>query len=453
MSDGTNISIGFNTKEAQQEIKALGNSMKQTQNEFKVTDATLKTTGSSLDRLQNKYKSLSTQLNQQSQITQKYKQMVEQASKAQDAARQRLERANEAYNKGKTSLKANSDEMKKLKDEVKKAESAVKTADTNFNRFSNNLSRSQLAEANLRNELKQTTDELKKQSQYITQVKNKYSELQDKTAGVRNGLTKGGNTLTATVTAPLVAAGTAAAKQYMDLNKKLANIATLSIGDERLQEFKKGIQDVAIETAKYTDDIADGTYQVISAFGDADDTIDKVRINAKAAKAGLATTTDSINLTSAVTKGYGDTTAEAVEHVADLAFKTVELGQTTFPELASSIGKVVPQSKALGVSQDELFTIFATLTGVTGTASEVSTQLGAVYTGLMTPTEALKKKLNSLGYESGFAMVKANGFSGAMKILAEATGGSEEKLTELFSSKEAITAMLALTGAQADTFS
>jgi len=136
-----------------------------------------------------------------------------------------------------------------------------------------------------------------------------------------------------------------------------------------------------------------------------------------------------------------------------LAFKTVELGQTTFPELASSIGKVVPQSKALGVSQDELFTIFATLTGVTGTASEVSTQLGAVYTGLMTPTEALKKKLNSLGYESGFAMVKANGFSGAMKILAEATGGSEEKLTELFSSKEAITAMLALTGAQADTFS
>lgn len=86
MSDGTNISIGFNTKEAQQEIKALGNSMKQTQNEFKVTDATLKTTGSSLDRLQNKYKSLSTQLNQQSQITQKYKQMVEQASKAQDAA-------------------------------------------------------------------------------------------------------------------------------------------------------------------------------------------------------------------------------------------------------------------------------------------------------------------------------------------------------------------------------
>lgn len=453
MSDGTNISIGFNTKEAQQEIKALGNSMKQTQNEFKVTDATLKTTGSSLDRLQNKYKSLSTQLNQQSQITQKYKQMVEQASKAQDAARQRLERANEAYNKGKTSLKANSDEMKKLKDEVKKAESAVKTADTNFNRFSNNLSKSQLAEANLRNELKQTTDELKKQSQYITQVKNKYSELQDKTAGVRNGLTKVGNTLTATVTAPLVAAGTAAVKQYMDLNKKLANIATLSIGDERLQELKKGIQDVAIETAKYTDDIADGTYQVISAFGDADDTIDKVRINAKAAKAGLATTTDSINLTSAVTKGYGDTTAEAVEHVADLAFKTVELGQTTFPELASSIGKVVPQSKALGVSQDELFTIFATLTGVTGTASEVSTQLGAVYTGLMTPTEALKKKLNSLGYESGFAMVKANGFSGAMKILAEATGGSEEKLTELFSSKEAITAMLALTGAQADTFS
>ena len=59
--------------------------------------------------------------------------------------------------------------------------------------------------------------------------------------------------------------------------------------------------------------------------------MEKVEINAKAARAGIATTADSINLTSAVTKANGDTSAAAVQHVADLAFKTVELGQTTFP--------------------------------------------------------------------------------------------------------------------------
>lgn len=52
----------------------------------------------------------------------------------------------------------------------------------------------------------------------------------------------------------------------------------------------------------------------------------------------------------------------------------------------------MPQSKALGVSQDELFTIFATLTGVTGTASEVSTQLGAVYTGINDTDRGVKEK-------------------------------------------------------------
>ena len=90
MADRTSVSIGFSTKEAQQEIRALTNTMKQTQNEFKMTDTTLKTTGSTLDILNNKYKSLSSQMKQQSEITAKCAQGVEAYSQKQEAARQRL---------------------------------------------------------------------------------------------------------------------------------------------------------------------------------------------------------------------------------------------------------------------------------------------------------------------------------------------------------------------------
>lgn len=174
-----------------------------------------------------------------------------------------------------------------------------------------------------------------------------------------------GSNLTKFVSVPIAGAGIAALKFSTDFNKSMANIATLIPGNtQRVAELKTGIQDLGIQTGKSTTDIADGVYQVISAFGDTADTLKITEINAKAAAAGMSTTTDSINLTSAVTKGYGDTSAEAVEKAADLAFEVVKLGQTSFPDLANSMGKVVPLSNQLGVSQEEMFNIFATGTGV-----------------------------------------------------------------------------------------
>ncbi len=144
-----------------------------------------------------------------------------------------------------------------------------------------------------------------------------------------------------------MAASAAIYKVSTDINASLANIGTLGIDNDRLLQMKPALQEIAILTAKNTEDIGEGVYQVVSAFGDTNDTLKITEINAKAAAAGLATTKESINLTSLVTKGYGDISADANQKVADLAFTTVRLGQTTFPELAANIGSVVSPSKAL----------------------------------------------------------------------------------------------------------
>ena len=186
----------------------------------------------------------------------------------------------------------------------------------------------------------------------------------------------------------LTGLGAASFKFGNEINASMANVQTLIPGNvERIKELKAEVQSLAIETAKGTTDIADGLYQVISAFGDSADTAKILEINAKAATAGVATTLDAINLTSAVTKGYGDTTATAVQKVSDLAFNAVKLGQTTFPELAASIGRVTPLTAELGVSMEELFGVMATATGVTGSAAEVSTQLRGVMQSLLAPTK------------------------------------------------------------------
>lgn len=286
----------------------------------------------------------------------------------------------------------------------------------------------------------------------VTTLADKNASLMNKVAATGNLAGSVGRTITKTFGVATVAGLVASAKAAGQLNKELANIGTLSVPTERLKEFKGQIQDVAVATGKSTSDISEGTYQVISAFGDAPDTMEKVEINAKAATAGLATTADSIALTSAVTKAYGDTSAGATQKVADLAFKTVELGQTTFPELAQSMQQVTSLSKELGVSQEELFGAYATLTGVTGDAAEVQTQMKAIYTALLKPSENMQAAISKLGYSSGFTMIKTLGFAETLKALKSATNGSKEQMLGLFNNARAMPAVMALTGAQSDVF-
>lgn len=266
-------------------------------------------------------------------------------------------------------------------------------------------------------------------------------------------LESAGKKLTLGVTAPILALGAASFKAAKDFNAGMANIATLIPGNvTRVTELKRSVQDLAIETAKSTDDLADGLYNVISAFGDTSDSVRILESNAKAAAAGLASTTDSINLTSAITKAYGDTSADAVAKVADLALMTVRMGQTTFPELASSMGKVTPIAEAMGQSQEELFAVFSTLTGVTGTAAEVSTQYRGVLAGLLNPTKDLGGLIEKMGFKSGKAMLESEGLVGTLqKIIAEADR-SGQPITKYLSSIEAVPAAMALAGPQADKY-
>lgn len=250
-------------------------------------------------------------------------------------------------------------------------------------------------------------------------------------------------------------AGVAAVKSGIDYQKQLANVSTLLTGTEaeisaRTAEIGKDILKVSNDTGVETANLTDGMYQVISAFGDSKDAMSILETSAKAAAAGNATTTDSVNLLSAVMKGYNDVSAESAQKVADLSFATVRLGQTSFSELASSIGKVVPLSSALGIQQEELYGVFATLTGVTGSTAEVATQYKAVLSGLMTPSKSMSASLKKLGFSTADAAIKSLGFQGTLEALKGTVHGDEQAMAKLFSSTEAQTAVLAMCGAQSE---
>lgn len=253
------------------------------------------------------------------------------------------------------------------------------------------------------------------------------------------------------ISAGLTLVGGASIKMATDFNRSMANVASLMPGNTaRVNELKRAVQDMAIATGKSTDDLSGGLYQVVSAFGDTSDTARILEVNARAAAAGVATTLDSINLTSAVTKGYGDTSAEAVEKVSDLALMTVRLGQTTFPELAASIGRVTPLTAELGVAQEELFGVMATFTGVTGGAAEVSTQLRGALQALMAPTDSAQALFEALGVSSGKALIEQRGLQGALRALTDAATQTGKPLQDFIGSIEGQVLALAAAGGQSD---
>lgn len=275
-----------------------------------------------------------------------------------------------------------------------------------------------------------------------------------KLAAFGQGMSTVGKNLSMYVSLPLAAAATAAIAFSTEFGKSMGNIATLIPGNtERVEELKDEIMQLGPETGKSLSDLSDGAYQVISAFGDTADTVSILETNARAATAGMASTTDAINLTSAVTKAYGDTSAAAVGQVSDLALLTVRLGQTTFPELAASIGRVTPLAAELGVTQEELFASMATLTGVTGGAAEVSTQLRGAMQALLAPTADATKAFKDAGVESGQALIQQEGLAGAVLFLVDAAERSGQPLQKFIGSIEGQTVALALAGAQGDEYS
>lgn len=273
-------------------------------------------------------------------------------------------------------------------------------------------------------------------------------------SGLKIGLAAVGTAAVAG-TAAVVKLGSDAVKSAAEYQKQMANVSTLLDGttaevDKRVGELSQQMLEVSNTTGVATDDLTDGLYNMISAVGDSADVSKQVELAAKAAAAGGATTTDSINLLSAVTKAYGDTSFDAMSKVSDLAFNTVKLGQTTFPELASSIQQVTGASNTLGVSQEELFGVFATATGVTGETSTVATQLKAVYSNLEKPSTAMAEALKSIGFESGQAAIQQLGLQGTLDALADSCGGDVSAMAQMFGSVEGLNLVLGLTGDLSD---
>lgn len=221
------------------------------------------------------------------------------------------------------------------------------------------------------------------------------------------------------------------------------------------------VRDLSKEIPIVRDQLSSGLYEVLSAGVPKENAIQFLEDSAKAAVAGTADLGEVVRTTTSIIKAYGMEFDKQAD-IQNRMQKAVDLGQMTMGEFASALPHSTVLAGNLGVTIDELMGAFATMTGVTGNAAEVSTQLAAVMSGLINPSSEARDVIKQLGIAFDANSVKRAGglndflteLMPKIDALSNRSGMTRQSIiAKLFGREEAVRGIIGLTGELADKWS
>lgn len=252
------------------------------------------------------------------------------------------------------------------------------------------------------------------------------------------------------------AAFTKAIKDFAEFESRIAEVNTLLPKTNKVtKKTENAIKDLGAQFGKSNADLAAAYYDVISAGSQ--DAAESLELLTGATKASVVGVTDVKTATGAilsVINAYGKENITATE-ASEKLFAVVQQGRTTFPELASNIGDIVPVASQLGISLDELGGFLAVSTRVSGNTSKSVTQLSAAFNSILKPTDEAKKVIKALNKETGAAIdfsataLKEQGLEKFFKRILDATKGYKNQqaiLAKIVGSTEGLKGVLTVTG-------
>jgi TP901 family phage tail tape measure protein len=159
-----------------------------------------------------------------------------------------------------------------------------------------------------------------------------------------------------------------------------------------------------------------------------------------------------------VMNAYGFANLDAVasarkaQFAADVFTQTVGMGVGSMDEFVASMSPIAGLSASVGVGFDEVGAAMSFATSKGQTASVAAIQIKAAMISLLNPNETLAKALQSIGVESGSAMLKEYGLAESLNIVKTALGGRQDAMAKALGSTEALQIAVALTNNPYDQF-
>ena len=231
---------------------------------------------------------------------------------------------------------------------------------------------------------------------------------------------------------------------------KVQSIAQVSESD--LRGMSEGIRQVGQEMGYGANEIAEATYQAISASVDASEAVGFVEDATKLARAGFTESATAVDVLTTAINAYGKE-ANTSKHIADDLITTQNLGKTTVAELAQSMGTVIPTASALGVSLDQLSSMYVLMTKQGINTANATTYIRAMMNELSDSGSDLSDTLGNLtGHTFGELMSMGYTVGDVMQILGDSVDGNSEAFKNLFSNVRAGLGGLSLFNQGADAF-
>lgn len=233
----------------------------------------------------------------------------------------------------------------------------------------------------------------------------------------------------------------------------LAKVGTIAdLGKLSIQKLGSQITDMSNTMGIAATDIAEATYQAISAGQDTANAVEFAGQAAKLATAGFTSTTSAVDILTTALNAYG-LSADQATHVSDVLLTTQNLGKTSVDELSSSMGKVIPLAAACNVSVENLSSGLAVMTANGIATAEATTYTKSMLNELGDTGSSVGKILQQQTGKS-FAQLSADGKSlgDVLQVLYDSVGDDGTAFAGLWSSVEAGTGALSLVSGGADKF-
>ena len=393
---GITIEIGSDTKKFKSGLKDLNQSAKDLQNELKYVNQALKHDPKNTELLRQKQELLTKSVSETKSKLESLKAAKEKADK--DMA---------------NGTEVNQEQYRRLVREISTTENSLKNLTKEMKNFGS-VSAQQIAAAG---------EDVQELGGKIETVGKKVS-------------------VASAASAAALGASVKLASDYTDAVAKVGTVADLQ--SVPLEKLRDDMLQLSTETGRDAGEIADATYQAISASVDTADAVSFVGTSVGLAKAGFLETADAVDVLTTIINAYGLEASDA-GRLSDILIQTQNDGKTTVNELSQSMGQVIPLASAYGVNIENLAASYAQLTKNGVATAQAGTYLKSMLNELGDSGSDVGEILKSkTGKSFGQLMNDGMSLGDVLGILNDSVNGDSEALAGLWSSSEAGTGALSI---------
>lgn len=297
---------------------------------------------------------------------------------------------------------------------------------------------------------KETGESAKK----VREEQKKYREETEKTTDAIENL----SSVLATV--GIVAALTAIGSAFMGCSQAAAefetNVAMVStVADTTAlstSALSAQISELSMDTARNVNELADASYNAISAGIATEDAVATVGEATKLATAGFTSSSSALSVLTTALNAYGLETSE-VTNISDSLVTSQNLGVLTIDQMANSMGKAISTASAYSVDLYNLEAGYISLTKAGISVEESTTYISSMFNELGSAgSNVATIIIEETGMSFGQLMNAGYSLADVLDIVYESAGRDAEAMMNLWGSAEAGKAANAVINQGLNTF-